>query len=208
MRFGAYVDGFNLYYALKRMQRRDLYWLNLESLMQVLVPAGSSLEFVNYYTSPSLETPSNRGIRGRQELYWKALRSEPKVRILLGKIVPRTMRCGAHCKSSFTKWQEKETDVKIGLDILKDSLTGTVDGIILITGDTDQIPTLKMLAESCPKVPRRLFLPPMTEHFPRELTSAATFVGSLRESKLKECQFPDSICLADGRIITRPIKWR
>ncbi len=189
MRFGAYVDGFNLFYSLKRMRRRDLYWLNLESLMQALVPVGSSLEFVNFYTSPSLETSSNRGIRARQELYWKALGSTSKVRIIQGKIVHREMWCLAHCKGRFTKWQEKETDVKLGLDIVRDSLTGVVDGIILVTGDTDQIPTLKMLAENCPSVSRRLFLPPSTEHFPRELTSAATFHGSIREGKLKDSNF-------------------
>ncbi|CAN0157443.1 unnamed protein product [Phaeothamnion confervicola] len=209
MQVGAYVDGFNLYYALKRMQWRHLYWLDLEALCESLKPSGSSLAFVNYYTSRSKETARNRGISNRQQLYWRALRTRPKINLIEGKILPRSSQCEATCKEGFSRYQEKETDVKLGIDIVRDALKGRVQGIILITADTDQVPTLRLLQEETPNVNRRLCLPPSTQKFPMELTNLAhkPFTG-LTEAHLSPYVFDSRVKDASGKFIDKPLKWQ
>ncbi len=206
MRFGAYVDGFNLYYSLRRQGWRRTYWLDLQSLCAALLPESASLEFVNFYTSRSHEKSPPTGVQLRQQLYWRALRTRPLVNIIEGKMALRDSQCEAQCRQIFTRYQEKETDVKLGIDLVRDAIRGLVDGVLVLTGDTDQVPTLKLLREETPALKILPVFPPSKRKFPAELTAFKPF-RILSEGILLRHQLPESLMDQAG-LIARPLKWK
>ncbi len=209
MRTAVYIDGFNLFYALKRLGWRHLYWLDLEKLGESLCPEGSELAFVRYYTSRAKQSDSAQ----RQAIYLEALASLTKVRTQLGKFELRDNRCRASCQLEFQQYQEKETDVSIGVDLTADSFLGHFDHAVLVTGDTDQIPTLRALKQNFPNKPARLAFPPQAKqaYVSRALTNLCDNSGwqwqILTEKILLKCQLPSVVHLQSGRKITRPSLW-
>lgn len=51
MRAVFYIDGFNFYY-LRTKQQPHHKWLNMKALADRLVPSGTVVSRVNYYTAP------------------------------------------------------------------------------------------------------------------------------------------------------------
>lgn len=193
---------------MKRMGWRDLYWLDIEALANAFKPANATLEFVKYYTSRSRD-PRSQGVANRQQIYWRALKTLPKVQIIEGKILPRDSQCEADCKMGFVRLQEKETDVKLGIDVIHDCLTKKVQGIILITADTDQVPTLTMVRELKLSISVKLAFPPLDARrkASKELSDLAGKTFFIGESLLRSCQMPDPLMTPSGQL-TRPDKWR
>lgn len=187
---------------------RDLYWLDIEALANAFKPANATLEFVKYYTSRSRD-PRSQGVANRQQLYWRALKTLPKVQIIEGKILPRDSQCEADCKMGFVRMQEKETDVKLGIDIIHDCLTKKIQGVILITADTDQVPTLTMVRDLKLSISVKLVFPPLDakRKASKELSDLASKTFFIGDSLLRACQLPDPLITASGQL-TRPDKWR
>ncbi len=187
---------------------RRYYWLDLYAMCDALKPRGSTLAFVNYYTSRSKETTRSREISTRQEAYWRALSSTP-VNLIQGKIAERDCLCESQCRNLFTRFQEKETDVKIGIDIISDALLGKLEGVLLVTGDTDQRPTLQLLSTLKPGISRKLVFPPSARKFPKELTELAHRpFTALDATILAKFQFQDIVQDRKGIEVRRPDKWR
>ena len=69
----AYVDGFNLYYGLRSMGWRRLYWLDVHRLAENLLKPGQPLVRVHYFTARIASRPGNEGTRKRQGTYLDAL---------------------------------------------------------------------------------------------------------------------------------------
>ena len=80
MRTTVYIDGFNLYFAMRRLKDKSLYWLDLYKLGQKL--AGEPKINCKYFTS-RIGGP-NKAKRDRQNLYIEALEATGKVEIILG----------------------------------------------------------------------------------------------------------------------------
>ena len=74
----VYVDGFNLYFSLKRKGWRRHYWLDLAKLSGALLKPGQRLETVHYFTSRIRTTGKNQQAMQRQTCYLEALEGETK----------------------------------------------------------------------------------------------------------------------------------
>jgi hypothetical protein len=68
-RVAAYIDGFNLYYGIRKDGRRHL-WLDIEGLIRSLLKPEQQLVAVRYFTAPVRDDPA---ALSRQQLYWNAL---------------------------------------------------------------------------------------------------------------------------------------
>jgi uncharacterized LabA/DUF88 family protein len=88
MRTYVYVDGFNLYYAIKNSGAK---WLDLKTLAEQVVPA-ASVEKVRYFTA-RVSSLSDPGAPARQQLYFKALESIPEVQIHYGTFLAKSKWC-------------------------------------------------------------------------------------------------------------------
>jgi len=155
----VYVDGFNFYYAIRHTSHKDLHrlkrgWCNFVTLGQRLVHLafpGMSLGVVKYFTAPVGDFEMRTDEARRQELWLDALRegTQHSVRIIRG----------FHAKEEGKQRVEKQTDVNIAISIVRDAIMSPEDaqddrypadplspcgGIVLISGDRDLEPALRM----------------------------------------------------------------
>ena len=87
MRTRIYVDGFNLYYGA--LKGTPFKWLNLVELSYRLLPAGHTIDKLNYFTA-RISGVSDPGAPARQQVYLSALNTLPEVRIHFGSFLAKT----------------------------------------------------------------------------------------------------------------------
>ena len=103
MRTIVYVDGFNLYYAIRYTQHR---WLNPLALCQTLLPNDQILE-LKYFTAPIKSQPDDPNAKDRQAVYLRALSSlAPTVSVHVGRFLRNKNRMPLtwRPKNRFERW--------------------------------------------------------------------------------------------------------
>ena len=86
MRTIVYIDGFNLYYAIKG---KHLNWLNVRALAEaVLEKSPYTVSGVKYYTA-RVSGSTDPGEPGRQQIYLNALKTVPNLDIFYGKFLAK-----------------------------------------------------------------------------------------------------------------------
>lgn len=86
MRTAIYVDGLNLYYAIKKSNYR---WLNPVELARLVLPPEYRMERLRYFTAP-VKPDFDPDAPKRQEVYIKALKTLPEVKVHFGKFRTNT----------------------------------------------------------------------------------------------------------------------
>jgi uncharacterized LabA/DUF88 family protein len=201
----AYIDGYNLYCGLvdprhhKQGPNNNLYrknsWLNIESLLNAFLPSPHELTFVKYFTAM---TQNNPGKAKRQEDYLKALRSTP---IIAPPIFGDIRRAGK-------KRSEKKTDVEIALHMYDDALKNDNYTILLLCGDSDQVPTINWIRGLNKDIDIFVLFPPY--RVSKELRSFADRTFTIKERTAAGHQFPDIVEYEDGGVkyqVQRPALW-
>lgn len=203
-----YIDGFNLYYRL--LQGSGFSWLNLEKYFSMLRTA-EDIQAIRYFTSPVQGRPDRS--RGRQKTYLDALKTTPKVQVILGGFSSQPVTCRVRsCDNDHREYrilQEKKTDVAIGLHMLNDALHDRMDRAVLVSGDSDMIPALKMLKDERPNITTSVYVPSRNDEDEEcyEVRRAADKDRNLPRQLLKKAQFPDTIDLPGGGKIKKPAFW-
>ena len=132
----AYVDGFNLYYGLRSMGWRRLYWLDVHRLAENLLKPGQRLVRVHYFTARNASRPGNEGTRKRQGTYLDALETLDGVLLHYGHYLAKTRQC-PRCRVKWETFEEKMTDVNIAVELLGDAQDDAFDTAIVVSGDSD-----------------------------------------------------------------------
>ena len=143
----VYFDGFNFYNGLKAHSKLypdwlNYYWIDLYKLCKQFFTdgEGNNLVEVKYFTAP----PQNSQKRSRQSAFFGAnqLINGNKISVHNGHYTQKEVECFAKCKEKFTVLEEKCTDVSLALTIIEDCLDDKVDTVVIVTADSDQIPTI------------------------------------------------------------------
>lgn len=89
MRIYVYIDGFNLYYAIKNTPYK---WLDIKQLAENILPSklDASIDKVKYFTA-RVSGSTDRGSPRRQQLYFNALKTVPQVEIYTGHFLSKTV---------------------------------------------------------------------------------------------------------------------
>ena len=80
------------------------------------------------------------------------------------------------------------------------------DEAILLTGDSDQLPTFREVHKCFPGLRLGVVLPLGREA--AELKTEADFYIRIKTRILEKCLFDNQIKLADGTILVRPPEWQ
>ena len=206
-----YVDGFNLYNGLRAKFRRAYQWLDLFALAQQM-RADDQILKVRYYTALVKGEPD---AAFRQKTYWAALTAHrPEVEVICGHFNPKRFKC-YHCGQRYTcdcdpgrefrTYEEKLTDVALGVGMVADAATGVGDMSVLVSTDTDFLPAIKACTQLAPD--RQMFVAcPPGRHSPNLFEGHAQgFV--IHEEHFAVSQLPDQVVSGD-RTYERPDKWR
>jgi hypothetical protein len=209
----VYVDGMNLYHGIKAKYGRKYLWLDLFAFAAQLRQPDTIIK-VRYFTTIVAGEPE---AARRQETYLAALTSlRPQVEVVRGKFKIKKFqcfRCGSpyHCDCDpvreYQTYEEKLTDVALGVTMVKDTAQRYGDRSVLITTDTDLTPAIHAAAELAPDRPIYLACPPGRQppriRLPPNVTSFLISRDHLAASLL-----PDAVPGRQGQAYHRPDKWR
>ena len=139
----VYIDGFNLYYRLKKTPFK---WLNLGSFVNSCLNLDKHrIEKIKYFSAKITRTPFDPQKPIRQNMYLSAIRTIPNIDVILGRFKKREIT-GLLCDSkgketeelvTIKKFEEKNSDVNIATHLVADGYEGKYDCAVLISNDSD-----------------------------------------------------------------------
>ncbi|MEX0723296.1 MAG: NYN domain-containing protein [Gracilimonas sp.] len=200
IRVVAFIDGFNIYHSIDDLEINDhLKWLDIWKMCDSITNNREELKNVYYFTA---ETYWNREKKGRHTVYMKAL-EHTGVSIIKGRFTKMTKR-DINSGRDVQIYEEKETDINIALQMISGAVEDEYDQAILVTADSDQVPTVKLLRDSFGKEVK--LLKPIGRKAD-ELKKHSTFFERINLELLENSQLPDTIKIGNSTI-TRPDKYK
>lgn len=198
-RINAYIDGYNFYYSISKSSGRSVErlkrgWCDFTILAERLVskafPAGS-VGAVKYFTAPVGDYALRPDEEKRQALWLEALQAGTNYKVAVIK--------GFYAQEEGKVRVEKQADTNIAISMVRDSLMSpgdtrhqgfradpfaACDGVLLISGDRDLHPAVRMIAHYGVK--------PVIFRPGREIT----------DEDLYESTLPDCVTRRDGSSIS------
>lgn len=197
----AYIDGYNLYHALKEANWQRFYWLDISALCQSLLRHDQELVLAKYFTA-LVKGPADK--QARQAAFCDALKHTKGIRVVYGRFKYNDVECrNCHCIESVPT--EKRSDVSLAVEMLSDAHNNQFDTALLVSGDTDFCPAVEAVLKTYPGKRVVVCFPPNRQNNElRQVASAHLVIG---RAKFAQSQFPDTIIKAAGDTITRPERW-
>jgi len=207
------VDGFNLYHSVRNAEddlSRSLRWLDISGLCASLLSAvrphtgPNVLGGIHYFSAYADHMESRRpGTVRRHKVYVSAL-TETGVLPEMAQFKRKDMRC-PRCNRSFTRYEEKETDVAIACKLLEITAQSTCDAAVLMTGDTDLVPALKTSRRLAPGTLLGIASPYKRGN--NALVHSADFSIKMSSRHYVKHQLPDPLVTAGGVALAKPSNW-
>lgn len=198
----CYVDGFNLYHGLRSKGWRKYYWLDLWTLAERHLLNDQTLVEVVYCTTKIKSDPCGQQ---RQLTFIEALQAQrPGVKVVYGHYLAKKMRC-FNCNHSYLRHEEKMTDVNIACHLLTDAMDDRFDVALVLSGDSDLVPPVRMVRQRWPQKRVIALFPP--DRKSDALQRVANGKKWISEADLRQSQLPAVVLLAGDRTASRPSRW-
>lgn len=205
----VYVDGFNLYYTLKKENAK---WLDLNKLCDQLL-TDNDIVAIKYFTARVKSHSGDLDIHVRQNAYLQALQTNPKVEIIFDHFLTNNVWViktedekkskDQIAKVQVIKTEEKGSDVNLATHLLVDGFQHKYDVAAVITNDSD----LKLPLEKVRTVLNKTVELICPHDKPsRELLKVANFFKPIKSNLYHQCQFTEKISY-NGRTIHKPKSW-
>lgn len=208
MRTDVLIDGFNFYHKIEEFRKANgpnYKWLDYRSLIKDVLQNdhrlhhfGLELNNIFFFTAIAHFRPKSSVLRHKN--YIKALEST-NVEIIKGNFKNKERTC-RHCKAQYIQHEEKETDVNIALKLYEGAVKNNYDACLLLSGDNDLVPSLKLVKNDFPEKKLILVTPPAAKGFSSLSGSCDVHIG-IRIQRLRHHQFPDLVYF-DGLEIRNP----
>ena len=200
----VYVDGFNLYYAMKSKGWRKYYWLDLRRLSENMLRAHQELAGVRYFTSRLAAHSGDPHKPKRQNIFLEALGTLPDLDIHYGQYFTKQREC-FKCGATWDTHEEKMTDVNIAVELLCDAQDDRFDTAIIISADSDLTAPARTVRQRYSDKRVVVAFPPDRHSVHLKEVASATF--HIGRKILQDSQLPDQVTKPDGFALHRPAKW-
>lgn len=229
MRAIFYIDGFNFYY-LRTKRQPQFKWLNMKALADLIVPTGTTVLSVNYYTA-NVSGKIDPDAPKRQQALFSALGTVPEVKIFKGRFLysekwaglvqpPQSRPHGYQWPTPYPdvvkvkKSEEKGSDVNLGVHLVRDAFVDAFDVAYVLTNDTDLVEPLRIVTEEvgkkvCIVAPCRPYKEgKRTVPLPApSLMQVSSFVHYVDDAELSTAQFPDTVQRVGKSPVAKPASW-
>lgn len=199
----VYIDGFNLFNALKEMGWKKYYWLDVHALSAKIMSEIQTLTAVKYFTSRVTTNPHEQK---RQNTYLEAIEAFRNVSIEYGKFTSDLWEC-FKCHKKYPIYHEKQTDVNIAVSLLVDAQESHFDDAVLITADSDLMRPVHYIRHSYPNMRVIVAFPPGRHTRDLEPPTANKIVHLDHKELFAGCQFPEEVKSKSGFPLARPASW-
>ena len=216
-RVGFFVDGFNLYHSVAKVAQEtsdeSVKWLDLQGLGRGILPLISptaSLALIHYFTAmPEHLYLADPGRLQRHRTYVRALTAYGPTRpaVFLGRIAQQQVQVrtpGGEVAGSI--WREKGTDVALAMALLREASKGDIDEAVIISGDADYLPAVRVFREMYPSIGLRFAFP--RGRASKELLREAPNSFTLNSAAYLSHRLPERIRLPSGKWLYCPAEWR
>lgn len=216
----AYIDGLNLYHGVidrKNIPSKgykpfsaerpwgDLLWLNLESFINSYRIPNLELIKIKFFQAPSYKPDSLT----RQQVYQNALLSLKTIdesSFFFGEFRPNISRC-SNCGYEHVHYIEKRTDAAMSTEILSDFFLNNCDAIIIVGGDSDQIPVIEKIRALNPAKDVYVIFPPSRKSKAIYQMLGQKYCRNISHKMLVNNQLPDTLEV-NGFKIEKPQEYR
>jgi len=203
----VYIDGFNFYYgAVKGTPHK---WVDLEAVCRRLLPRDDIVK-IRYFTARLTEQADNPHRPIRQDIYLRALATNPLIDIHYGRFVMRRMRLplarprqNQAPMAEVLKSEEKGSDVNLASHLLVDAFRQSCNKAVVISNDSDLAEPVRLVQREC-DIPVVVVNPHPSDRRSRELQG--TDFRQLRRDVVAQCQLPSTLSDAKGAI-KKPEGW-
>lgn len=196
-----FIDGFNLYHAIKANQNYHKYkWLNLTKLASLYITRQEKVESIYYFTA--LANWSQSKVR-KHKILIRALEIN-NVSIVYGEFKRRDKFCHL-CKKTYQTFEEKQTDVNIAIQLFKLSIEDKYDKAIIISGDSDLIPSISAVRNTFPHKKIGVIIP--IGRRAEALKQTCDFHMKMKEKHLQSSLFEKEIDLGNNKKLVCPSEW-
>lgn len=204
----VYVDGFNLYY--RRLKGNCCNWLNIPALCDTLLPR-NDIQAVKYYTASVSARPHDPDKPIRQQVFLRALRTDPRVSITYGLFSTHPARmlihgCNPHDPQFIvvSRTNEKGSDVNLASHLLHDAHRRLLQVAVVVSADSDLAEPIRIVREEL-QIP--VIILSTCKHLPKELQRAATYHKAIRLNAVRAHLYPYEMHDARGSF-SCPERWR
>jgi uncharacterized LabA/DUF88 family protein len=204
-RVTVYIDGFNLYHAIEKMQKNHLKWLNVRAFAASFLRQNEALAKVHFFTAL---TYGDAAKKERHQALIDALEATG-VKVTQSELVTQSefKKAKKYCRTQnrYCKfWEEKQSDVAIAVSMIADASSGATDRIVLVTADTDQIPAVQFILNTYTKIEMSLAIPPGRKDEARDLGRCFADPREIEEPRLASNLLGPTVMGSAGISITRP----
>lgn len=200
-----YIDGYNLYHAIKKLNNDRLKWLDLKTLMNNFIDPNNDDVMGIYYFS-AYATWNNEWHQ-RHKLYVKAL-EDSGVHIIMGNFKNKKRYCDS-CGYVGIGKEEKETDVNIAIKLLDDAYQNKFDKAILVSQDSDLLPSIKLTKQRFPNKIIKIITPPNLRHSKNMAKVVGKKnLGMIDKIHIERSRFSESLTLLNGEKLICPEKYK
>ena len=211
MRIAYLIDGFNLYHSIRSLELKKGYkckWFDISELCKAylhLFGKDAILDDIFYFSAiPYFLVNTKRSGRiARHKLYIQCLENTG-IHVVLGRFKEKDVYCNL-CKRVHIAHEEKETDVSIAVKLLELCFQGSVDTIIIVSGDTDLFPAVDKAKSIFTKIDIRFAFP--FDRKNKELLRLAPDSFSIGKKQYLRHQFANPYILKDGASLNKPAHW-
>ena len=206
----VYIDGFNVFHAIKKAFGKKYFWLNYKQLAREYLQHWEILEQVYYFSA--FFYSDAEGVKRHKE-YVRALQKKG-IKIILGNYQERDAKFDkkrnpinsvSYWKDTqtekseiqklpvpdilaYNKFEEKRTDVNMAIQIVIDGLLDKYDKAIIITGDSDIAPAI----EAVKRLKGKEFVSVVPIWWKgRTISHVCWSKIEMKESHLSNAQFPE-----------------
>lgn len=199
MRVITYIDGFNLYHSIKDLAKKDsleyLKWQHLPNLIKQFLSRNDEVIKIHFFTAYPFWKP--RALQNHRD--YVDILLDLGVDVILGSFKTKNIHCSL-CGGNIEKHEEKQTDVNIAMQIIRDTYEERCDMIQVVSGDTDLMPPIKFAKTKGKLI--NVVLPPNRKA--NELIQISDKKSNIKIKHLKKSFLGDKYKLKDERIIQCP----
>lgn len=185
-------------------------WLDLERLFHNILKK-SDIERIFYFTARVKPTSDDLDKHVRQETYFRALRTNPKIEIVFGHYLSHVVRmplCNASgvlegSRARVLKTEEKGSDVNLATYLMLGASLGDFDQAVVVSNDSDLLMPVRFVRE---KYGKRVGILNPHKRQSRVLAQEANFVRPIRVGAIAKSQFP-VVLNDDTGEFRRPTAW-
>jgi len=208
----AYVDGFNLYHAICRLNKPYLKWCNIRKLVNFYLQEKEVLTGMRFYTA--FPRFYDGGVQNRFNKYVNAL-ATTGVEIVYGKFKKKDLQIKVENANKtksvvirYKRHEEKQSDVNLAMDLVEGVCMNEYDKAVVVSGDSDFLRVIERVLKKDKKI---LLLQPPFQKCKEIRNTGSVYENFLSQSIKKEVieksLFPEKILVSSGRNIIMPAEY-